>query len=415
MYIWYVSLYEPLPFGGNGIRPMRSGFLTNSLISDGHRVELWIPGFEHVHHDQFRNNSIIEKINDRLSIQYLKGPGYQKDTSYERLFHNRIIAKEFIKQANSRLELPDIILTQVPSLELADSVRAFSINHKIPYIVDVRDPWPEIYRRLLPNKFKFLYKFLFVTEIRRAKRIFSNASQITAVSSTYLNNSIKYLCRELNDNDVVFPIGYPVESYIIKDRQKLEEKYKFFRNKFIVFFAGTLGSNFDTMTIIEASKHLDLKGNDIHFVIAGKGGGMEQLIAQEQKSNNLTFLDWIPFNELRYLLEIASIGLAPFPKGALNSLPNKPYEYMSASLPIISSLDGELKEIIEVNGIGLYYKAGDFVGLAKAISKLFSNKNLLNKMGTMSHKLLVEEYDAKLIYSKFSKYLDNMSTKWRPQ
>jgi glycosyltransferase involved in cell wall biosynthesis len=413
MHIWYVSLYEPLPVGGEGIRPMRSGLLANALVSDGHDVELWLPGFEHVHHEQFRNESVIEKINDRLCIQYMSGPGYQKDTSYKRLFHNRKIAKEFKKLSNSRLKLPDLILTQVPSLELAEAVMVFSKKKSIPYVVDVRDPWPEIYKRLLPDKIKFLYKILFFTEIRRAKRIFSNAFQITAVSLTYLNSSLIYSNRARNDDDVVFPIGYPVETNIIKNRCELEKKYESFRNKFIVFFAGTLGSNFDIMTVIKASERLDSDDNNIHFVIAGKGGGMELLLAHEKKSNNFTFLGWVPLSELRYLLEISSVGLAPFPEGALNSLPNKPYEYMSASLPIISSLDGELKEMISDNGIGFYYKAGDSNGLVKAIFKLFSNHDVLNKMSAMSHKLLVDKYNAKFIYPKFSKYLVSILTKWR--
>lgn len=411
MYIWYVSLYEPLPIGGGGIRPMRSALLTHALVSNGHEVELWLPGFEHVHHEQYKDESVLEKIDDALSVQYLKGPGYKSDTSYKRLFHNKKIAKEFNLLASSRSKVPDLILTQVPSLELAESVMNYSIKNNIPYVVDVRDPWPEIYERLLPDKIKFLYKILFFTEIRRAKRIFSNALQITAVSETYLKNSIKYSNRVLNENDMVFPIGYPVEAYAIQDRNKLEQKYQHFRNKFIVFFAGTLGSNFDSKTVILASEILGVDKNDIHFVIAGKGGGEDLLISHDQKSDNFTFLGWISLNELRYLLEISSIGLAPFPKGALNSLPNKPYEYMSASLPIISSLDGELQKIIEDNGIGYHYQAGDYNCLADSISKLYYNQDVLKSMGIKSYQLLVKKYDAKIIYSKFAKYLSNILEK----
>ena len=102
MYIWYVSLYEPLPFGGEGIRKMRSGLLTDALVADGHDVELWIPGFEHVHLKQYKVYSEIERVADRFSIQYIRGPGYRKDTSYKRLFHNRAIAKEFKELALSK-------------------------------------------------------------------------------------------------------------------------------------------------------------------------------------------------------------------------------------------------------------------------------------------------------------------------
>ena len=405
MYIWYASLYEPLPIGGEGIRKMRSGLLIDALIADGHTVELWIPGFEHVHHEQFRGQSTLEKIDDAFSIQYMRGPGYSKDTSYKRLFHNKAIAKEFHKLADLRGRLPDLILTQVPSLELAEAVMNFARKTEVPYVVDVRDPWPEIYQRLLPDKFKFLYSIIFFTEIMRAKRIFSNASQITAVSLTYLGGAIKYANRSINHNDMVFPIGYPVMAADVNIKPEVEEKYGCFRDKFVVFFAGTFGSNFDVDAVIEASKILDSNENNIHFVIAGKGDGSDLLASHAEASDNFSFLDWVPFSELRYLLSISSVGLAPFPRGAMNSLPNKPYEYMSASLPIIASLDGELKEIIESHHIGMCYKAGDESGLADAILTLYLNNDTLEEMSASSYKMLVEKYDSRIIYKNFSNYL----------
>ena len=40
MRIWYVSLYEPLPIGGSGIRKMRTGLLTDARAAKGHEAEL---------------------------------------------------------------------------------------------------------------------------------------------------------------------------------------------------------------------------------------------------------------------------------------------------------------------------------------------------------------------------------------
>src|ERR1035441_5445576 len=116
MDIWYVTLYEPLPIGGVGIRLMRSGLIANALVKAGHRVELWLPGFEHVHHRHFRKESVTEKLNANYTVQYIKGCGYKNDTSIRRLIHNRQVAREFARLANNRSELPDLIITQVPSL-----------------------------------------------------------------------------------------------------------------------------------------------------------------------------------------------------------------------------------------------------------------------------------------------------------
>ena len=65
MFIWYVSLYEPVPLRSKEVRPMRSGMLTEQMINDGHNVELWLPGFDHVHLKQFKKESRVEIINSK--------------------------------------------------------------------------------------------------------------------------------------------------------------------------------------------------------------------------------------------------------------------------------------------------------------------------------------------------------------
>lgn len=408
MYIWYVSAYEPLPFRSKNIRAMRSGYLTEQMVSDGHDVELWLPGFDHVNKKFFRNKSVTEKIDNNFSIQYIKSIGYKNDVSFKRYLNNKYIAKEFKNIASSKKRLPEIILTQVPLLELSKAVMEFATKNNIPYIVDVRDPWPDIYKRLLPKFLQFLYPILFRHEILSAKKIYKKAAGITAVSNTFLSNGLSYAERFKSKQDLIFPIGYANDNNF-KFSENVFKKYKYLKEKFIVFFAGSLGKNFDLATVIGASKKLEKNNLDIYFVVAGKGQGEEQLKSYSKKCKKFKYLNWLPYEELRYLLDIASIGLAPFPKGALNSLPNKPYEYMSASLPIISSLKGELENLIEKYEIGINYEAGNIKSLIWAIKTLYNNKKKCEKMSKRSNKLLKNKFNFTKIYSNFSNYLNERS------
>ena len=148
---------------------------------------------------------------------------------------------------------------------------------------------------------------------------------------------------------------------------------------------------------------------DIYFVVVGKGEGERQLESYSKTCNKFKYLNWLRYEELRYLLEIASIGLAPFPKGALNSLPNKPYEYMSASLPIISSLKGELNNLIEKYDIGINYEAENIEDLTKAIKTLYLDRKRCKEMSFRSFELLKNKFDSNEIYSNFSSYLKGRS------
>ena len=207
MYIWYVSLYEPLPIDGIDVRKMRTGWICNSLLEEKSLVELWIPGFDHIKHEHFKKESANEIIRDGFSVQYLKGIGYETDTSPKRFFHNKYLANEFRRISSSRKIIPDLIITQIPSLELAEEVIKFAKKHKIPSIVDIRDLWPDIYKRLLPSKLDWLYKVLFFKEILRLKFILKNCTEITAISSDYLKWGEKYSKRKIKSSNI-FYIGY---------------------------------------------------------------------------------------------------------------------------------------------------------------------------------------------------------------
>ncbi len=67
MKIWIVTIYEPLPFGDIGTRPQRCGMLAKALLDRGHSVELWTSAFDHVSHKHIHEQSLLEKVGDRMS------------------------------------------------------------------------------------------------------------------------------------------------------------------------------------------------------------------------------------------------------------------------------------------------------------------------------------------------------------
>ena len=64
---------------------------------------------------------------------------------------------------------------------------------------------------------------------------------------------------------------------------------------------------------------------------------------------NVVFTGWVNKHELKYLSDIADIGLMAYSKGAPQGLPNKIFEYMSSGIPILSSLQGETEDFLKLN------------------------------------------------------------------
>ena len=91
------------------------------------------------------------------------------------------------------------------------------------------------------------------------------------------------------------------------------------------------------------------------------------------------------------------------------SLPNKPFEYMAASIPILSSLDGELRQLIEDKKIGKYYTSGNVTELVDTLIVFRENPDEVKEMGKRARKVFDLEFRSDLIYPKFAKYLKNIT------
>ena len=409
MKIWYVSLYEPLPINGKNVRKMRTGWICDGLLKEKNNVELWIPGFDHLEHKNFKEESVFEELENGLSIQYIKGIKYKTDTSIKRIFHHKCLANEFKKIANSRNSKPDLIITQIPCLELAEAVIKFANKNKIPSILDIRDLWPDIYKKILPNKLKWAYKFIFFREILRLKYNKKKATEISAISQSYLSWAEKHSKRKLNSKNI-FYIGYkkpPSKNFNYSWEDFLYERNIPIKKKYIIF-SGTFCKSYDFSPIIKASEILKKKNyKDYYFLIAGKGELPEDLLNQINNSNDVHFLGWLNQEELSFCLKNSHVGLAPYSKDALMSIPNKFFEYLAYGLPIISSLNSEMKILIKNKKLGYYYKSESPESLAKAIISL--EKNFKNELFHHSIKKEFDEnFDGKKIYKKFAKFTESI-------
>jgi glycosyltransferase involved in cell wall biosynthesis len=411
MRIWIVSLYEPLPINGIGIKPLRSSILSKFLAALGHEVELWIPGFEHVHHEHYKKESVEELISHNLSVQYLKGFGYKNDISFSRYFHNRTIAREFKKVARLRNKKPDLILTHIPTLELAEAVIDYAKDHDVPVVIDILDLYPDNYKRILPWPLKNAYKILFFNEIKRLKKILRGSISITACSKSYLDWAIKYSGRIRSKLDTVFYLGTDDKDDIHFTEQEvldIKKRFSIPLNGFYIFFAGTFGL-YDLKTIFYCAEIFERNNiNDVHFILAGKGAGQSWVEKKANSIKNLSYVGWLSSIDMNLFLEFADVGLAPYVEGALMSMPNKPFDYMASGLPIVNSLRGELNEFITENRIGLFYEGGNSTSLYTAIEYLYKNQEISREMGRRSREIFKNNFTKQSIYVNFSKYLTGL-------
>ncbi len=123
----------------------------------------------------------------------------------------------------------------------------------------------------------------------------------------------------------------------------------------LLIFIGTFGDSYELELILEATKRFNKSGRtDICFIIAGAGEKYEMISRKASGLNNVVLLGWIEEKEINTLLKMGFAGLVPC-RSVQNTMPNKPFEYLSAGLPLINSLEGEMAELVDKHGFGLNY------------------------------------------------------------
>ena len=99
---------------------------------------------------------------------------------------------------------------------------------------------------------------------------------------------------------------------------------------------------------------------------------------------------WIEF------LAVVDVGLFSLSKEhTAHNFPGKTLAYMSASLPILGSVNpgNDLQSIVNGAGAGCIYVNGEDELLAGAALKLLESENMRLDLGAKAHSLLVKQFN----------------------
>lgn len=411
-----MSAYDPLPGVDADIRLLRYGSLAEALVADSHRVLFWTSTFAHWRkRARFAEDTLIE-IRPNFTAQFLHAPGYARSLSLARIRHNRELAKAFTRRAAAVFPLPDLIVAEIPCLELAEAAARFAQERGIQFVCDIQDIWPDVYLTWLPPWIHGLGRLLLSSEYARLRRILAATQSVTAVSEAYLAWTTPWLRRPRGLLDQVYPLGYALPSTTVRIQAKAGRtsflaRHKIENDQLVVTFLGQLATSYDVETIVDAAYLLENNPNlpAYRLVIAGNGSKEGALCRRAARLRTLTFTGWLEPADAVCLLESSHIALAAYAATAAQSLPYKPFEYMAFGLPIINSLPGELAQIIDRHNLGLNYRAGSAISLAKAISCLLVDQKRRSACAEHARSLYTEAYSSAVIYSRMSRFLAAMA------
>lgn len=402
MNIWLITIGEPIPIEENR-KKLRTALLAKTLIERNHSVKWWISAYDHFKKEwAFKNDTSIT-TKDGLTLIPLRGIGYKRNISLSRIIDHRIIARKFKKAALCR-PLPDIIITSMPPHDLAYESVMFATKNRIPVLVDIRDPWPDIFVNHVPAKFQKVAKIILSNDFRMLKKTMQKASGLIAVTNTFLNWGLKYSNREMNYSDRVFYLGGERLSEGEGQIKNGEYSDKL-NNRFVVTFVGTFAHYHNPSILLEAAAKL--KDTNVQFVIAGSGEYFNVIQEKASLLNNVTLTGWLSQNAICSLLKNSHVGVCPTNQ-VVDLFPNKAFTYLSAGLPLISAFEGDLKELIEKHQIGFFYPPNNTDALVECIKKLYDNPLLYKDMSENARRIFYEKFDADYIYKEYAEHIEKI-------
>ena len=259
----------------------------------------------------------------------------------------------------------DVILTSSPPHSSQLIGLKLKRKYNLPWIVDLRDPWTDIY----------YYKQLYPTWI--AKKIDAHYEHMVlekADKIIVVSESIKILFlkknKEITPNKIiVIPNGYDVDDF---------SKTQYPKNKvFTISYTGTIAKAYDIETFSLACKlAFTDKNRDIKIRFVGSSGNLPLTVLKQYGLSDFTeILPSVDHKTSIFYLQSSDALLLLIPDSLENKgiLTGKLFEYLGSGKPIIGigPTDGDAVKIISECQAGNLVQFGNAKALINYLDQLY--------------------------------------------
>ncbi len=282
----------------------------------------------------------------------------------------------------------DIIIATSPQFFTALSGRTLHLFKRKPWIMEVRDLWPDSIKAVGAMKESFVLRYFSKEEMW----CYRSADKIVVVTESFKREIVKKGIPA----EKIFVVKNGANTELFRPQEKPKDlllKYKL-EGKRILGYVGTLGMSHKIDFLIDCVKGLD----NYVLMILGDGAERENIKAKIEEENlkNVILVDAVPKSEVVKYVALQDAALINLRKTPLFTtvIPSKIFETASMRIPILLGVDGEAREMVESFGAGLYYEPENREEFLEKLEKLFSSEEVYNACREGGRKL-AEAYDRK--------------------
>lgn len=273
-----------------------------------------------------------------------------------------------------------------------------------PFVFEVRDLWPELPREMKVITNPIILMMMSVLEwasYKSAHRLIGLSPGIVK-GIKRLDIEPQKICLIPNGCDLGL-FEQNVEEWCPEGVDKAD---------LMAVFAGTHGIANGLDAVLDVADVLmKRKRNDIKIVLIGSGKLKEKLRkdAVDRGLSNVIFHDSVSKHKLVGLMRRANVGLqilANIPAFYYGTSPNKFFDYLSSSLPVLTNYPGWVADLVEENKCGYAIPPENADLFADVLESAADNRSALQEMGRAANKLAKKNFSREKLSEDFVLWLE---------
>ena len=404
MRVLYVSQYFPPEMGAPSARVHE---LAREWVRCGHQVTV-LTAFAH-------HPTGIKARGDRFRIMRReKVDGIDVVRTYVWATANKGTVKRMVSYASFMMSAallgpllirrrPDVVIATSPQLLCGVAGYVLSRVLRRPFILEIRDLWPESILAVEAMRENALIRFL----KRVAGFLYTRSDQIVTVGDGYRRLIAERYGTPM-DKMAVIPNGIDTGTFIPGPRDNGIRRELGWGDRFVCMYVGTHGMAHGLRSVLEAAQMLS-DDPIFHFVLVGEGAEKDDLkrLAAAWELTNVEFVDQQPKSRIAEFYSACDLGLVTLRDTPLfqEVLPSKIFEYLGMERPVLIAVGGDARALVERAGAGRYVPPGDPAAMASAIRDLASDPERLRTMGLRGRRCVLSEFNRKRLAESYLQIL----------
>lgn len=355
---------------------MRTEAFVDGLVARGHEVGVVCEVPSHprgVIDLAYRGRMVFRSEEDGAKVRRVWVYARPSKTAVSRIANYASYAA-LAAAAGFRASRPDVVLASSPPLPVGAAAAAVARRFGVPWVLDVRDLWPDIAVVLgqLPEGPP-------LELARRLERgLYRSASRITAVTEPFKEHI------EANGGKGKVTVIYNGTSPTYIDAGQTDpdrDQLDIPADRFVLTYAGNLGIAQGLEAAVEAAGAL---GDDFQLLLLGDGPRRTALqeMAGRLPPGRVQFRDLVPPEEAARIMRASDCLLVPL---AANPelrayVPSKLFDACAIGRPVIVATGGEPERLVSEQDAAICVPPEDSAALVEAIGKLRSDSDLTERL-----------------------------------